>query len=91
MANTATPVRQPEDDDMPTSKPTTSLANSLKLFPPNQTACFLFCLLATFAISVLVFLTVPNCEGSLSLKAWGIEYQLTKKGSCTASPETSQK
>jgi hypothetical protein len=40
----------------------------------------------------LVALTVRSCDdSSLSLKGWGLEYQLTKKGSCSPTPEITQK
>jgi len=90
MAKSATPVKQPQDDDMSTNQPTTSLGNALNLLPPNQTAWFLSLVAVIFALSHLA-LTVPSCEGSLLLKGWGVEYQLTKKGNCSPSPETTQK
>ncbi len=52
--------------------------------PPNQSIWLLILLTLTIVAPSLMALTFPSCgEGSLSLKGWGLEYQLTKKGGCS--------
>lgn len=62
----------------------TNPQNALKkTLPPSSFAWLLIFLSLTIVIPSLVAITTPNCgEGSLMVKLWGFEYQLTKKGHC---------
>lgn len=59
--------------------------------PSNQTSWFLILLVLVTVAPSLIALVFPSCnDGSLHLKVWALEYQLTKKGSCASLPKTAQ-
>ncbi len=73
-----------------TEKPTkANLYKTLqKAKPSHRSRGFIFTISATLtamAIGASLFaLVIPSCdEGSLNVKLWAFEYQLTKKGSCS--------
>ena len=91
MANNTTPAKQPQKDDTSTDNPATTKEHTSFIPSPSLKVSWLpiLVVLVTVALS-LYALTVRTCEGSLSLKGWGLEYQLTKKGSCSPTSELSQ-
>ena len=99
MANTAKSAKTPSSHCMSkvsisqiTQTENLSAANPRKTAQKilYQSRVYIFvtsAILTSIAIGASLFaLVTPSCdEGSLSVKLWAFEYQLTKKGSCSTS------
>lgn len=89
MANNTVPTKQFQKNDMSMSNFQTFKESAFKVgLSPGRFAWFITILSLGIVLPSLTALVSPSCdEGSLQLKAWGFEYQLTKKGSCNSRSE----
>ncbi|QLE46578.1 hypothetical protein FD723_40930 (plasmid) [Nostoc sp. C052] len=93
MASKTTSVIQSQAQGKPMHQVATSLKNaSKKTLPPGLFLWLLILLSLTIVAPSLVAITTSSCgEGSVSVKLWEFEYQLTKKGDCGSLTEQSHK
>ena len=93
MTNDQISAKQVQKDGMPTNNSEATQKSAAKVvLSSGHIAWFIAFLSLGIVLPSLTALVSPSCdEGSLQLKGWGFEYQLTKKGSCSSKSEITQK
>lgn len=86
-------TKQAQKNGMSTSNSEIPQKSAAKVgLPSKHIIWFITILSLGIVLPSLIALILPSCdEGSLQVKVWGFEYQLTKKGSCSSQPEITRK
>lgn len=93
MKNNPISTKQAQKNGMSTNNSEITQKSTTKVgLPSTHIVWFITILSLVIVLPSLIALILPSCdEGSLQVKAWGFEYQLTKKGSCSSQSTMTRK